>query len=162
MNKTTLFIGRFQPFHLGHLDAIRQCLAVSRKIIIGIGSSQYSGTARNPFSAEQRRAMILAGLKDIRVPPSRYRIVEIPDIHNDVRWTAHAEARAGRFGAVMSGSKKVRMLFKKQGRYTVLAPQFNLAVSATEIRRRMRTGTSWRNLVPPTTYSYIKKQPPKP
>lgn len=146
--KKILFIGRFQPFHLGHLDAIKQCLALSRKIIIGIGSSQYSGTARNPFSAQQRHAMILAGLRDARIPRSRYRIIEIPDIHDDARWPAHVEKLAGKFEAVMSGSKKVRSLFKKQLRHTILAPKFNLAISATEIRRRMRTGKAWKYLVP--------------
>jgi len=51
-----LFIGRFQPFHSGHLDAIKQIS--EEEIIIGIGSSQYSKTEENPYSFEERKKMI--------------------------------------------------------------------------------------------------------
>ena len=50
---TALFIGRFQPFHSGHVDAIKQIS--EKEIIIGIGSSQYSGTDDNPYSFEERK-----------------------------------------------------------------------------------------------------------
>ncbi|HDM88409.1 MAG TPA: nicotinamide-nucleotide adenylyltransferase, partial [Candidatus Bathyarchaeota archaeon] len=39
-----LFIGRFQPPHLGHLHAIKQALEECDELIIVIGSSQYSHT----------------------------------------------------------------------------------------------------------------------
>jgi nicotinamide-nucleotide adenylyltransferase len=48
-----LFIGRFQPLHLGHLDALKQIS--KEEIIIGIGSSQYSGTKENPYNFEQEK-----------------------------------------------------------------------------------------------------------
>ena len=54
--KKALFIGRFQPFHQGHLDAIKQIS--EDEIIIGIGSSQYSKTDDNPYSFEERQKMI--------------------------------------------------------------------------------------------------------
>ncbi len=37
-----LLIGRFQPFHLGHLEAFRFALSKVDKLWIGIGSSNKS------------------------------------------------------------------------------------------------------------------------
>jgi len=57
-----LFIGRFQPFHLGHLDAIRFGLSKVENLWIGIGSSNKSNEKRNPFTADERKDMILSSL----------------------------------------------------------------------------------------------------
>jgi len=58
-NMTTgLFIGRFQPFHLGHLSDIKDALKEVDELVIAIGSSQHSGTKENPFSTEERIKMI--------------------------------------------------------------------------------------------------------
>ena len=53
-----LFIGRFQPFHKGHLKIIQQASETYDQILVGIGSSQYSHTVDNPFTAEERTEMI--------------------------------------------------------------------------------------------------------
>ena len=50
-----LFIGRFQPFHNGHLKVVQEILKEFDEVIIGIGSSKYSGTLDNPFSGEERK-----------------------------------------------------------------------------------------------------------
>ena len=39
MQKTALIVGRFQPFHKGHLFLIKKALEKANKIIIGIGSA---------------------------------------------------------------------------------------------------------------------------
>ena len=55
-------IGRFQPFHLGHLEAINFALSKIDQLYIGIGSSNKSNQPRNPFNAEERKqTMILLG-----------------------------------------------------------------------------------------------------
>ncbi|MEM3596417.1 MAG: adenylyltransferase/cytidyltransferase family protein, partial [Candidatus Bathyarchaeia archaeon] len=53
-----LYVGRFQPFHLGHLEVVRSILNRADELIIAIGSSQYSHTRRNPFTAGERVTMI--------------------------------------------------------------------------------------------------------
>ena len=50
-----LLIGRFQPFHLGHLDALRFALSKVDKLWIGLGSSNKPLQKNNPFSAEERK-----------------------------------------------------------------------------------------------------------
>ena len=53
-----LILGRFQPFHLGHLELIRAVNNRYEKIIIAVGSAQEKGTAENPFDKDERKNMI--------------------------------------------------------------------------------------------------------
>ncbi len=150
--KTGLFIGRFQPFHLGHLSAIRQALRQVDFLVIGIGSSQTSRTADNPFTAAERREMIEGSLRDEKIPESSYRIVEIPDIHDDARWPAHVRKLAGNFDVLFTGSKDTRKLFEKYAPVTIQAVKFEIGVSATEIRKKLTgKGQDFEKMVPPAT-----------
>jgi len=62
MSKQTLgvFIGRFQPFHAGHLETTRQALELFDKVIIIIGSADVPATTKNPLDIEARSAIITA------------------------------------------------------------------------------------------------------
>ncbi len=57
-----LLIGRFQPFHLGHLDAVMFGLSKVENLWIGIGSSNKHNERRNPFSVDERREMIISSI----------------------------------------------------------------------------------------------------
>ena len=57
-------IGRFQPFHLGHLEAIKFALSKVEHLHLGIGSSNKNHEKRNPFTADERKKMILSSLDD--------------------------------------------------------------------------------------------------
>lgn len=61
--KGSVYIGRFQPFHLGHLEVLQQALDCSEKVLIIIGSSRSTRTIKNPFNYEERRNFIRASLK---------------------------------------------------------------------------------------------------
>src|SRR5256885_9498938 len=54
MTGRALFVGRFQPFHRGHLSMVKRILESNSEIIVGIGSAQYSHTGENPFTAGER------------------------------------------------------------------------------------------------------------
>lgn len=53
-----LYIGRFQPFHEGHMHVIRKALKTCDKLIVAIGSAQESRTERNPFTYKEREKFI--------------------------------------------------------------------------------------------------------
>ena len=55
--KRGLFIGRFQPFHLGHLQDIKDALKEVDELLIGIGSSNEERTKENPFTVNERVKM---------------------------------------------------------------------------------------------------------
>ena len=50
-----LLIGRFQPFHLGHLEALQFASSKVDKLWVGLGSSNKPVDKDNPFTAEQRK-----------------------------------------------------------------------------------------------------------
>ena len=54
----SLILGRFNHIHSGHKYIIDISRNLSKETLILIGSSQESGTLRNPFSAELRKKLI--------------------------------------------------------------------------------------------------------
>lgn len=53
-----LVIGRFQIIHTGHEEIIRRAVELCDTVGVFVGSSQESGTAKNPFSYEMRKSML--------------------------------------------------------------------------------------------------------
>ena len=80
-----LLIGRFQPFHLGHLDAVLFGLSRAENLFICIGSSNKSNEKRNPFSAEERREMIISSIEPSMA--DQLKIFDIPDVGDHEKWT---------------------------------------------------------------------------
>jgi bifunctional NMN adenylyltransferase/nudix hydrolase len=58
-----VYIGRFQPPHIGHFDVIRQAREKAVNVLILLGSANASRNLRNPFSVEERKQMILGELE---------------------------------------------------------------------------------------------------
>lgn len=56
--KFGLVLGRFQMMHNGHMEIIDMSRQLCEKTLILIGSSQESGTLRNPFKLETRKRVI--------------------------------------------------------------------------------------------------------
>lgn len=149
-----LFIGRFQPFHKGHLHDIKEALNFSDKVIIGIGSSQEQGTTDNPFSFEERKEMIEMVLKKNNI--SDYEIKSIPDINDDTKWVDHVVSLIGNFDIAYTGNSWVKRLFQRKGievKDVILLKD----ITATEIRKRIDRNENWQDLVPIEVVDYIKK-----
>jgi len=128
----------------------------TEKIIIGIGSAQYSRTAENPFSHSERKEMIKIALKDADISPKQYELVAIPDIHNDSLWVGHVESACPKFDVIYTGNPLVKDLFRKAGhiaRDIVLYKNIN----STTIRRMMIQGmkSEWKKLVPNAVAYYL-------
>lgn len=152
--KTALFIGRFQPLHFGHLEAIRQ---ISRekdieKLIIGIGSSQESFTSYNPFTVKEREEMLLASLK-MEIP---FEIQGIPDFADNDEWTKELLEKYFKGEVVYSGNPLVIKLLTEAGLVVKNPPHIDNP-SATEIRRLIIEGKGWEKYVPDEVQKIIKQ-----
>jgi len=156
MVMNALLIGRFQPFHNGHLHLIQTLSKTYTEVIIGVGSSQYSHTADNPFSYEERREMIARSLAAAGI--SNYRVVAIPDIHDPPHWVDHVLSYVNDFDVVISNNPETCHLFTEQG-YTVKRTTLykREQYSGHEIRRRLASGGRWRSLVPPSVAEIIRE-----
>jgi len=142
-----LFIGRFQPFHNGHLKVLQYIISKYDEIIIGIGSSQYSHIIENPFSEEERKKMIKESIKKINI--TNYRIVSIPDIHDPPNWVSHVLSIVKDFDVVISNNDLTIKLFSEKGFTIVKTPSFEKEkYSGKLIRKRMINGLKWEDLVP--------------
>lgn len=60
-----VYIGRFQPFHQGHLDAVLEALQSVSRLLILVGSANRARDTRNPFTFEERRWMIAISMADL-------------------------------------------------------------------------------------------------
>jgi len=151
-----LYIGRFQPFHKGHLEVVKYLTQKFDHVIIGIGSSQYKDTADNPFSSDERSSMIKNSLKQEKI--ENYSIVLIPDIHNPPKWADHVLTIVSDFDVAVSNSEFTRKLFDEKGFRTQDTPKFNEKYySGTEIRNRIFSDEKWEDLVPRPVCEIVKK-----
>jgi nicotinamide-nucleotide adenylyltransferase len=150
-----LFIGRFQPFHTGHLLVLQQLSTQCEEIIVGIGSSEDRGTQENPFSEQERKLMVTRSLDAVGI--HNYRIVSIPDIHDPPRWVDHVRSLVSDFDVVIANNPFTRKLFVEKGYVVKGTAQFQRKLfSGKEIRRRMAQKESWEDLVPEAVVRIIK------
>lgn len=150
-----LFIGRFQPFHNGHLQIIQSASKEYEEVIICIGSSQYDHTKNNPFTSDERRLMIERSLGKIGV--KNYKIMLIPDIHNYPEWVDYVISIISDFDIVLSNSSLTKRLFSEKGYIVKEAPLYDRTkCSGKKIRRRMINNEDWEDFVPEPVYKIIK------
>jgi nicotinamide-nucleotide adenylyltransferase len=153
-----LYIGRFQPFHYGHLSAVRFAIKKVRELYIIVGSSQKSHEPRNPFTAGERIIMIRNSLQKERIDPSRYLIIPIPDAIGHAVWTAFIDQVVPKYDIVISNDTLTLQLFREKGIKTLEAPLKDRSkFSATEVRRRISAGENWKELVPPSVAKIIEE-----
>lgn len=156
-----LYIGRFQPFHLGHLDAIRQIFEHESEIIIAIGSAQYSGTEANPYTFELRKKIIEASLQEagiLKTSNKKISILPLDDIHDDTKWCDHVDATLPSYEKIYTGSPMTKSLYEGQNKHQVITLDFRLPISSTEVRKKITSRESWRDLVPQACYEILAIQ----
>src|SRR5579875_2454960 len=157
MNSNRSFmVGRFQPFHNGHLQVIREILKTSDSVIIGIGSAQYSHTQKDPFTAGERHLMISSTLESQGI--FQYYLVPIEDVNSNPLWVAHVESLTPKFNKVYTNNPLVRRLFFEKGYSVHSMTLINRdSWSGTKIREKMLKGEDWKNDVPQTVAKIIEE-----
>ena len=149
-----LLIGRFQPFHLGHLDAVLFGLARAENLFICIGSSNKSNERKNPFSAEERREMILTSIE-----PSitdRIKIFDVPDVGDHEKWTFEIDKTVPKYDIVFTNDEFTRTLFEKREISVIsVILKDREKFSGTNIRNLIAYDRNWRDLVPQGTRNVL-------
>ena len=157
MVKRGLFVGRFQPFHKGHLEVIKRIMKEVDELVIVVGSSQYSHRLDNPFTAGERITMIRKALEEEGIQLPKIWIIPVPDVHQHALWVSQIVGYSPKFDVVYANEPLTRRLFIEAGFNVEPMPMIKREVYlATEIRKRMLAGEKWKELVPSSVAKFIK------
>lgn len=142
-----LFVGRFQPLHLGHLDVVQRLARDHDEVVVGIGSANVSHSFANPFTGGERVEMVHAALREAGVDGAI--VVPIPDIGRNSLWVSHVCSLVPSFDALFTNNPLMRRLFEEAGVAVKPAPfHVREQYEGTRIRALMRDGGEWQALVP--------------
>lgn len=159
--------GRFQPFHLGHLEYLRGAAARSDHVYIGITNpdashirEEHSDQQRhlleaNPFHYWQRQMMVDAVVMEESIPAS---IVPFP-IDMPELWDAYVPREATQYLRVFSawGATKLERLRSAGYEVVVLDERRDKEISGVNVRAALRLGGDWQRLVPQSVAHVINQ-----
>jgi bifunctional NMN adenylyltransferase/nudix hydrolase len=101
-------VGRFQPFHRGHLAVIRTALERAAHVLVLVGSANAARSTRNPFTFEERSRMIVESLRDLDAARVIVRAVD-DHLYNDAAWIANVQEQvADVLAHVLPSSRETR------------------------------------------------------
>ena len=155
------FVARFKPLHNGAV-VLEEICKQSEHLIIGIGSSN-KYNLRNPFTAEESHGMVDAYLKP---RASNYSVIYVPDFGHipgyadGQKWREYVITHFGQLDAFITSNDYVAGLL--QGDYPIvhpaslLPPERQFKLKATQVRYEMASGGDWRSLVPPEVAQYLE------
>ena len=155
-------IGRWKPLHHGGSLLLDHACRLADEVIIGIGSSN-KYNVRNPFTPEETKGMIDAYLSRRH---SNYRTIFIPDYghlpgHSDGKsWKEHVISSFGTLDHFITGNAYVATLLQDNydiiPPWTLIPPDEQIPIRATEVRIAMAKGDTWKEFVPDETAAYIE------
>ncbi len=127
MHEFGVFIGRFQPFHNAHQEAVRFALSKVKRVIIVLGSACQARTVKNPWTTDERIEMISSCFRNgpLCVLGDRIEYVTAKDyLYNDNLWLTAVQQKIemitkGSHDIVLFGHKKDHSSF-----YLKLFPQW--------------------------------------
>lgn len=167
-----VFIGRFQPFHLGHKDVVMQALKAAKEVIVVVGSSGKPSSTKNPWSFDERTKMIMDGLDLHGDDYGRVRIAPLYDqTYNDQKWAGSVQAivddhlrttgltdpKIGIIGHAKDASSYYLKMFPQ---WKLVEHEMNDVINATDLRALLFDKKNLKylqGLLPVATYRYIQE-----
>ncbi len=170
LHKKGVVVGRFQPFHNGHLAYVRLALEQCDELYIGVttpgktatkyepANKERFGKSNNPFTYEERVAMMRLALKDTGEDLHRIHFVHFNP--SDIKaWHNAVPKDAVYFLLLLTKSEENKVAeMRAQGlKVQVLAIKYRREHAAQDIRERIKTGKDWQHLVPTAVAAYLCK-----
>lgn len=156
-----VFIGRFQPFHLAHMQTIEIALQQSHYVVLALGSAQMERNIKNPFLALEREQMILSNFS--LDEQKRIKFVHVVDVYNDEKWVKQVKSLVNE---VIEPNSKVGLIghFKDESSYYLkLFPEWIMveldslkdSISATPMREAYYRGEIQTEFFPIGTIQFL-------
>jgi len=154
--KRALFVGRFQPFHHGHLYALKKLLRKYKEIVVVIGSSDDFFTRENPFSCGERIDMIRCCFSKSDLV--KMVLVPVPDVNDNTIWVDHVLSYIPTVDDVYSNNPLIKLLFSKHGILVKSVDFFDRGnKEGSFIRRLMADGNkAWKDHIPRNAVKYLE------
>ena len=124
---TLVFIGRFQPVHNAHVEILRRAVSMTKELIIIIGSANQPRTFKNPWSAVERKMMLMNVLDTMDTGNCRIHIESVQDaVYSDALWASRVQGIVSKYRSLggttgIIGHKKDESSF-----YLNMFPQWQL------------------------------------
>lgn len=122
----SIFIGRFQPFHLAHYELVKIALEKAETAIVIIGSYKRAPSPKNPWSGEEREAMMRAALS--AEENARIQVIHMRDyLYNDNLWLADLTQKVSE---IVGESESITLIghdHDHSSYYLALFPQWKLS-----------------------------------
>ena len=108
-----IVLGRFQPFHLGHAGLVEAAMEMAdgEEVVVAIGSAQAGWEANNPWTADERQAMVEAWAA---ATGNAVTVVCIDDINDPPNWVEHATKTHGE-GTLVTSDGPTAELYRNAG-----------------------------------------------
>lgn len=168
-----VFIGRFQPFHIGHEQVIRTALTLAENVIVLIGSANKPRTIKNPWTYMERVGMIADGMDLSREDAGRVTYAPLPDAsYNDQKWVANVQSavddiihtqrsvkRHMNVGIIGHAKDSSSYYLKMFPQWELVEHEMNEVISATDLRELMFEGKNAKflqGLMPSATFRYMR------
>ena len=150
-----ILVGRFQPVHRGHVQAIEFALENSNKLFVVVGSAEKSNQKRNPFTFEERKKMIELAINEKELQDN-ISIIPINDANNHTEWISSIKNTIGEYNLIFTNDELTEKLFKKDETRVINVPLLDRNIlSATEVRKRLELDKEWKSLVIPEIVNYL-------
>ena len=143
-----LLIGRFQPFHKGHLYLLHHVKGKAKKLVVGIGSANVFDED-NPFTYEERKAMIEKVLQEEDLNSFVDKIVPLNDYYDDEYWFRNTLQKSGAVDVVVGNNEWSNRIFETGG-YKIWRVGFfkRYLYEGEKIRTLIHKKKNWSNRVP--------------
>ncbi len=127
-------------------------------MIIGIGSSQFKDTVKNPFSIEERFTMVILALREANVDFGRLCITAIPDSKPGEKWSEIVRSRCPSFGIVFTNDPWTRSEVADLSIKIEPIPFYKREIyEATKIRMKILNNEDWESLVPTSVAKFLNE-----
>jgi nicotinamide-nucleotide adenylyltransferase/phosphinothricin biosynthesis protein PhpF len=161
--------GRFQPFHVGHLEYLRGAADRSEEVFVGITNPdparirpEPSDPVRhlpesNPWSYAERMLMVKAAAADLGLDQAHVHPIPFP-VNEPELWPAYVPPGVTQYIRLFSdwGGTKLDRLREAGFEVVVLDEGSEKEVSGADVRAAIRSGDEWEALVPPGVARVIR------
>jgi cytidyltransferase-like protein len=158
--------GRFQPFHLGHLEYLRGAAARSDEVWVGITNPDPTRIREeptdplrhlpesNPWTYAERLLMVTQAARDDGID---VHVIPFP-VNEPELWPAYVPPLVTQYLRLFSawGGTKLDRMREAGYEVVILDEGAEKEISGADVREAIRTGGDWESLVPPGVARVIR------